>query len=120
VKPVISIEEILRIQKTVRGIHVEDDLAEYIVKIVGSTRTDSNILVGASPRGSLGLYRAGQAIALMRGRDYVVPHDIKEIAYSVLAHRMIPKPQVGYSEESMGELIRDLLVKASPLGGGRT
>jgi MoxR-like ATPase len=96
-----------------------DDLMDYIVKLVGSTRTDSNILVGSSPRGSLGLFRAGQAMALVRGREYVVPHDIKEIAYTVLAHRMILKPQAGYSEEASNELIRTLLVKVNPVGESR-
>lgn len=118
VRPAVTTADVLRIQKTVRGIHVEEDLMDYIVKLVSSTRTDSNILVGASPRGSLGLYRAGQATALVRGRDYVVPHDIKEIAHAVLAHRMIMKPQAGYSDESTGELIRTLLAKVSPLGAG--
>ncbi|MCK4721045.1 MoxR family ATPase [bacterium] len=115
VSSVITTEDVLRLQKTVRGIHIEDDLLDYIVRIVGSTRTDSNIHVGASPRGSLGLYRAGQAIALVRGRDYVIPHDIKEIAESVLAHRMILKPQAGYSDDAIGDLINTLLAKVSPM-----
>jgi MoxR-like ATPase len=119
VKPVLSTHDVLRIQKAVRGIHVQDDLMDYIVKLVGSTRTDTSILVGSSPRGSLGLFRAGQGMALVRGRDYVVPHDVKEIAHAVLAHRMILKPQAGYSEEAAAELIRTLLVKVSPLGEGR-
>lgn len=119
VKPVLTTRDVLRIQKTVREIHVEDDLMDYIVRLVGSTRTDSNILVGSSPRGSLGLFRAGQALALVRGRSYVVPHDIKEIAYPVLAHRMILKPQAGYSDEAVGELMRTLLFKVSPVGEGR-
>jgi MoxR-like ATPase len=119
VRPVLTTHDILRIQASVREIHVQDDLMDYIVKLVGSTRTDSNILVGSSPRGSLGLFRAGQAMALVRGREYVVPHDIKEIAYSVLAHRMILKPQAGYSEEASNELIRTLLVKVNPVGESR-
>ncbi|HEX9745510.1 MAG TPA: MoxR family ATPase [bacterium] len=113
---VITTEDVLQIQKTVKGVHVEKDLMDYIVNLVSKTRTDSNILVGASPRGSLGLYRAGQALALVRGRDYVIPHDIKEIALPVLGHRMILKPQVGYSEEATEELIKTLLVKVGPLG----
>ncbi len=115
VRSVITTEDVLRLQKTVRGIHIEDDLLDYIVRIVGSTRTDSNIHVGASPRGSLGLYRAGQAIALVRARDYVIPHDIKEIAESVLAHRMILKPQAGYSDDAIGDLINTLLAKVGPM-----
>jgi len=113
---VVSQEEVLRMQKTVRGIHVEDDLLEYMVRIVASTRHDSNITVGASPRGSLGLYRAGQAMAMVRGRDYMIPHDLKEIAESVLAHRMILKPQAGYSDSSVSELINTLLARTGPLG----
>ncbi len=119
ITPVLTTETVLRMQKTVRGIHVEDDLLDYIVKLVGSTRTDSNIHVGASPRGSLGLYRAGQAIALVRGRDYVIPHDIKEIAQAVLAHRMILKPQAGYSDDSVSDLINTLLAKVGPMGDQR-
>ena len=118
-KPALKTSDVLKLQKTVRTIHFSSDLMEYIVKLVASTRTDSSILVGASPRGSLGLYRAGQAIALIRGRDYVVPHDIKEIAHSVLAHRMILKPQAGYSDDATAELIRTLLAKVNPLGEGR-
>jgi MoxR-like ATPase len=118
-KAALTTGEILRLQKTVRTIHIGNDLMEYIVKLVASTRTDSNILVGASPRGSLGLFRAGQAMALIRGRDYVVPYDVKEIAHAVLAHRMILKPQAGYSDDATGELIRTLLAKVSPLGEGR-
>ena len=119
IKPVLTTNDVLRIQKTVRGIHVQDDLMDYIVKLVGSTRSDSSILVGSSPRGSLGLFRAGQGMALVHGRDYVVPYDVKEIAYSVLAHRMILKPQAGYSDDAAAELIRTLLVKVSPVGEGR-
>jgi MoxR-like ATPase len=119
VRPVLATEDVLRLQRTVRGIHVEEDLMDFMVRLVGSTRTDSNILVGSSPRGSLGLFRAGQALALVRGRDYVVPHDVKEIAHSVLAHRMILKPQAGYSEDATGELIRTLLAKVGPLGERR-
>jgi len=119
VSSVLDSMEVLRAQKTVRSIHVEDDLLDYIVRLVGSTRTDSNIHVGSSPRGSLGLFRAGQAMALVRGRDYVVPHDIKEVAQPVLAHRMILKPQVGYSDEAIGDLINTLLAKVGPLGDKR-
>jgi len=119
VSAVLEITDVLRLQKTVRRIHIEEDLLDYIVKLTGSTRTDSNIHVGASPRGSLGLFRAGQAMALVRGRDYVIPHDIKEVAHCVLAHRMILKPQAGYSDEAVGDLINTLLAKVGPLGDKR-
>jgi MoxR-like ATPase len=116
---VIDTNHVLRLQKTVRGIHIEEDLLDYIVRLVGSTRTDTSIHVGASPRGSLGLYRAGQAMALVRGRDYVVPHDIKEIALAVLGHRMILKPQAGYSEDAVADLINTLLARVGPMGDKR-
>ena len=118
-RAVISTNDVLRLQKTVRNAHVEGDLIDYIVRLVGSTRTDSNIHVGSSPRGSLGLFRAGQAMSLVRGRDYVIPHDIKEIAQSILAHRMIMKPQVGYSDDAVTDLINTLLAKVGPLGDKR-
>jgi len=119
IRPVLNTRTVLQLQKTVRGVHVEDDLLDYITRLTGSTRTDSNIHVGASPRGSLGLYRGGQAIALVRGRDYVIPHDIKEIALAVLAHRMILKPQAGYADDAVGDLVNTLLAKVGPMGDRR-
>ena len=86
---VTTAEEIVKLQEAVRQIFVDDLIKKYIVTIVKATRDQENISLGSSPRGSLGLYRTGQAMALVRGRDYVLPDDIKELAVPVLSHRVI-------------------------------
>ena len=86
---VTTAEEIVKLQEAVRQIFVDDLIKKYIVTIVKATRDQEDISLGSSPRGSLGLYRTGQAMALVRGRDYVLPDDIKELAVPVLSHRVI-------------------------------
>ena len=88
-KPVCSREEILSLQTQCREIYVSPVLMDYLVSLVQATRTNSQILSGVSPRGSLALLRASMALALVRGREYVVPEDIKELAVPVLAHRLV-------------------------------
>ena len=73
--------------------HVEPSLRRYILEIVHATRTDTRLFLGVSPRGSLALYRGAQAVAAIRGRDYVVPEDIRDIALPVLRKRMIIKSE---------------------------
>jgi MoxR-like ATPase len=68
---------------------VDSSLREYIVKIIDATRQDAGLILGASPRGSLALYKASQAYAAMNGRDYVIPEDVKNLAVEVLKHRII-------------------------------
>ena len=90
-KAVMGTADILAIQERVKAVHLEESLAGYILSLVTETRRSKSLTVGASPRGSLFLYRAAQALALVEGRDYVVPDDIKRLAVSVLAHRIIGK-----------------------------
>jgi MoxR-like ATPase len=89
--PVMDRDEVLAIQKWVREVRVEESLAGYILAIVTETRRSRSLTIGVSPRGSLFLYRAAQALALTEGRDFVLPDDIKRLAPSVLAHRVIGK-----------------------------
>jgi MoxR-like ATPase len=89
-------EEIKRLRKQVEEVYVHNDLIRYITKIAEETRKQKDILVGISPRGSLALLRSVQAYALIRGRDYVTPEDIKEIAPYVCGHRLVL--QGGYME----------------------
>ena len=84
-------EEIIKLQQARREIHVSDPVREYVATIVRATREHETIRFGASPRGSLGLMRSGQALAALRGRDYILPDDIKHLACPVLAHRLILK-----------------------------
>jgi MoxR-like ATPase len=87
--PVSSAEDIVRLQQAVERIHVSDSITNYIVALVGATRTTPMTEAGASPRGSLGLLRAGRAWAGLHGRNFVLPDDIKAVATPVLAHRIL-------------------------------
>jgi MoxR-like ATPase len=83
---------ILEMQKSIEGVHVDDDIEHYIVSIVQETRKHGQVEVGASPRGSLALMKLSQAKAAMAGRDFVLPDDVKVVAIPALAHRLILKP----------------------------
>ena len=89
--PVADAEEVLVMQAAVREIYVDPAISDYIVRLVSATRTHPDVYLGASPRGSLALYRASQALAALTGRDYVIPDDIKALAEPALAHRIILK-----------------------------
>ncbi len=82
-------ERLLAMQEAVLSVHVTEGLARYIMAVVGRTRTDSRLALGVSPRGSLALYKGSQALAAIRGRDYVIPEDVKEIVPAVLASRIL-------------------------------
>jgi MoxR-like ATPase len=91
-------------------VKVEASLADYLLELVGRTRDNTDLLVGVSPRGSLALYRAAQASALIDGRDYVLPDDIKALAVPVLAHRIVDQSTVERGDASRGEsMIREIL-----------
>jgi MoxR-like ATPase len=83
---------ILEMQKSIEGVHVDDDIEHYIVSIVQETRKHGQVEVGASPRGSLALMKLAQARAALAGRDFVLPDDVKDVAIPALAHRLILKP----------------------------
>jgi MoxR-like ATPase len=91
-EPVVTAEEILELQEFVKHIHVDQAITEYAVSLVNATRKHPDTDLGASPRGSLALFRTSQALALIRGRDYVLPDDVKEMAIPVLGHRIIVPP----------------------------
>jgi MoxR-like ATPase len=90
-QPVISPEEVLALQATVRQVRFDDRLQDYLLNIVEATRASAQVLIGASTRAGLCLYRAAQAHALLEGRDYVIPDDIKRLATPVLGHRLLMK-----------------------------
>jgi MoxR-like ATPase len=86
-------ETLLADQQAVREITVEDSIRDYIVKVVQATRSHPAVELGASPRGSLALYRTAQALAAIRGRGFVLPDDVKYLAPFVLTHRLVISPQ---------------------------
>jgi MoxR-like ATPase len=91
-QPVAETEEVLAAQESIKSIYVAPAVKEYIVRLVQQTRQHGDIFLGASPRASLTLYRAGQARAALYARDFVLPDDVKAIAPAVLAHRLIMSP----------------------------
>ena len=92
-EPAADADTILALQKTVEGIHVDDDVLGYVTDIVQATRIQRQIEVGASPRGSLAIFKLARARAVFHGRDYVIPDDVKEVAAPALVHRMIMKAE---------------------------
>jgi MoxR-like ATPase len=92
VKQVVDGTELLGLHDTVTDVHVDESLERYILAIVRATRSHSDVALGASPRGSLALYKTAQALAALRSRDYVIPDDVKALVPLTLAHRLIVKP----------------------------
>jgi MoxR-like ATPase len=102
-------EEVAQLQQARRGIHISDPIREYITDIVRATRTHPSLRLGASPRGSLGLMRAGQALAALRERDYVLPDDIKLLVLPVLSHRLILKEEERLRGETPEHLLEEIV-----------
>jgi MoxR-like ATPase len=122
---VLTVEELRQMQAGVREIYVDSSVAEYIVRLVNNTRNHPDVYLGASPRGSIALYRAGQALAGLLGRDYVIPDDVKALAEPALAHRLIIKTSSSIHDVQAAQVIRELLDSTPidgvrPTGGGPT
>jgi len=92
-EPVVDASSVLALQKKVEEIHVDDDVLGYVADIVQATRSQRQVEIGASPRGSLAIFKLSRARAVYRGRDYVIPDDVKEVAAPALIHRMIMKAE---------------------------
>jgi len=115
---VITADNLLAMQESIKDVYVDDLIKEYIVSLVLATRQHEDIYLGASPRGSLSLYRASQAHAAIRGRDYVTPDDVKALAEPVLGHRLIINPAARIRNVQAAAVIADILA-AVPVPGGR-
>jgi MoxR-like ATPase len=112
-RQVLDLEELRQMQSAIKEIYVDQTVAEYIVRLVTATREHPDVYLGASPRGSLNLYRSGQALAALEGRDYVIPDDIKQLAVAVLAHRLIIKSQASLREIDPDSIVREILAQVS-------
>ncbi len=109
---VLSAEEVVTLQRQVRQVRVEETLADYLLDLIAATRYHPDIHLGGSTRAALALYRAAQGLALLEGRDYVVPDDIKHLAVAVLAHRILPRmPRQDGTANAAEEIIRDILAQ---------
>ncbi|MEW6403161.1 MAG: MoxR family ATPase [Chloroflexota bacterium] len=115
---VVKTEEILDAIDEVKHIFVSPAVKRYIVDIITRTRQSPDVYLGASPRGSLALARAGQARAAMQGRDYVLPDDVKALAVAVLAHRIIVNPAARLRDLSSDEIMQEIL-QSTPVPGGQ-
>ncbi len=115
-EPVMNVNDVAAMQEEVKRIMVTDDVKAYIVNLVASTRRDRNVVLGISPRGSIALFKASRAFAYIYDRQYVTPDDVKHVAVSVLAHRIILSPQgktaFGTGEAYIENLLRTCQVPA--------
>jgi MoxR-like ATPase len=102
---VCGLEDIKTAQRAVREVRMESSVLDYLQDIAEATRHSSELSVGLSTRGALGLFRASQALAFLNGRDYVIPDDLKQLAIPVLAHRVIPRGILAGSERGTAEAI---------------
>jgi MoxR-like ATPase len=120
---IMTAEELVTIQEQVRAVHVDPSIREYIVALANATRTHQNIYLGASPRGSLALFRGTQALAAMRGRGYVIPDDVKLLVKPTLAHRIIVTPAARVrsitSAAILDEILQMVPVPNAWVGGGK-
>ena len=108
-QPVLTKNEIVSFQESVKTVRVDEIVSQYIVEIVRQTRQDPRLKLAVSPRGSLMLFRACQAAAWMAGRDYVLPDDVQRLAKYVLAHRLVLTPKAKYGGTSTRAIIAEVL-----------
>ncbi len=120
---IMSAEELVLIQQQIKSVHVDPSIREYIVGIANATRNHANIYLGVSPRGSLALFRAAQALAAMRGRGYVIPDDVKLLAKPTLGHRIIVTPAARVraitSSAILDEILQSVAVPNAWVSGGK-
>jgi MoxR-like ATPase len=115
VQPVISGEEVLALQERVRAVRLDRSLGGYLVELAHATRRHPAVRTGCSPRGTLALFRASQAHAFLKGRDYVIPEDVKAVAVPVLAHRLALDTKAKYTGVQKEQVVREIL-DAVPAG----
>lgn len=113
-RPVADTRDLVAAQDAVCRIHVETSVVRYLTRLVRATREDPRLRLGASPRAALVLFRTCQALALLRGRDYVVPDDVRELAVAVIAHRLFLDTKASYSGTRKQDVVTELLDRLAP------
>jgi MoxR-like ATPase len=108
-KPVTSAADLVACQKAVREVHVDDKVRRYLMQIVHTTREHDDISLGASPRASLAMFRASQAMAAIMGRNFVQPDDVKRVAPSILNHRIILHPESRLRKVTAAAVVEEVL-----------
>ena len=107
----VSIEDVLAVRRRATGVRMSDELKRYVVDVVRETRAATGVQLGASPRASLSLMKAAQALALTEGREFVVPEDVREMAVPVIAHRMVAEPQARFAGVTTAGIVEEILTK---------
>lgn len=110
-EPVVSAEELVACQQAVREIYIDDKVRRYLMQIVHDTRTHEDINLGGSPRASIALFRTSQAMAALRGRNYVLPDDVKRVAGPVLTHRMILRPESRLRKVTAASVVDEIVAE---------
>ena len=108
-EPVVSAEEVIACQQAVREIHVDAKVREYVLQIVRSTREHSAVILGGSPRASLAMFHAAQALAAINGFEFVLPDDVKQLAHAVLDHRLIIRPENRLRKMTASSIVDEIL-----------
>ena len=116
IEEVVSDKEINEIQKVIKDIYVDDRLKEYVVQVIEMTRTHSDLALGSSPRGSIAMFNGTKALALIRGRDFVLPDDIKELANAILSHRIVVSSPARMQGVGSTDIIDSILSQISVPG----
>ena len=116
-KSVFSVEDVYKAQQGLKSVHIAPPVKRYIVELVQRTREHEDVYLGASPRGSLGLFRAGQALAAIKGREFVTPDDIKSVADPILGHRLILAPGARLQNRNENNILDELLDNVKVPGG---
>jgi len=109
--PCVSIDDVLMVRGRAAAVRMSDELKRYAVDVVRATRAANGVQLGASPRASLALMKAAQALALSEGREFVIPEDVREMAVPVIAHRMVVEPQARFAGVTTVGLVEEILAK---------
>lgn len=113
IKPVVSPEELRSCQREVREVYVDPKVREYLTQIVHASRHNEDLSLGASPRASIALFRAGQAMAAMRGRNFVQPDDVKRVTSAVLTHRIILRPESRLRKVTAAHVVDEIVAEVA-------
>lgn len=110
-QPVAASEDVAAVSQLCRAVHVSDAIETYILNLARATRTEPGVTLGASPRGTLALYRTAQTLAAIRGRAFVTPDDVQTLLVPILAHRLISSSQSRLRGKAVGEILREVVAK---------
>ena len=107
----VSVDDVLGVRRRASGVRMTDELKRHVVDVVRETRAANGVQLGASPRASLALMKAAQALALTEGREFVIPEDVREMAVPVIAHRMVAEPQARFAGVTTAGIVEEILTK---------